>query len=348
MSKIYLIIPFENKDDAKNLGVKFDWDKKLWYANNINKDKLLEKYKEYKSLENIIGENREFNGYNLFIDLIPTTSWYNNVRSNIYNDDWIRIRKYIYERVNYKCECCGLYCKYRKKYDDEYLDNNSYDKDTHYEDTDDEDSVEEDTHYKDTDDEDSDDINSQDLRNNNNEELKRWNTIQLEAHERWSYDDKTNIQKLERIVALCHRCHSVTHSGLAQMRGLSNQADKHLMKVNRWTKKKVLNHHREQTNIWRERNKIKWNIDLSIITNSGIKLKEGEKERQENRTIEKLNIDSINKPDKKTRKNEEKLKTYTNIEINNKYYKKESEKEKDITTNDIIEEKLNNIGNLFD
>jgi hypothetical protein len=27
MSKIYLIVPFENKDDAKNLGAKFDWDK---------------------------------------------------------------------------------------------------------------------------------------------------------------------------------------------------------------------------------------------------------------------------------------------------------------------------------
>ena len=43
MSKIYLIVPFENKDDAKNLGAKFDWDKKLWYANNTNKNKLFEK-----------------------------------------------------------------------------------------------------------------------------------------------------------------------------------------------------------------------------------------------------------------------------------------------------------------
>ena len=125
MSKIYLIVPFENKDDAKSLGAKFDWDKKLWYANNTNKNKLLEKYKEYKSFDNIIGENREFNGSILFIDLIPTTSWFNNVRSCIYNEDWLRIRKYIYERVNYKCECCGLYCKNRIEYDDEDLDKNS-------------------------------------------------------------------------------------------------------------------------------------------------------------------------------------------------------------------------------
>ena len=261
MSKIYLIVPFENKDDAKNLGAKFDWDKKLWYANNTNKNKLLEKYKEYKSFDNIIGENREFNGSNLFIDLIPTTSWFNNVRSCIYNEDWLRIRKYIYERVNYKCECCGLYCKNRIEYDDEDLDKNSDDED------------------KDSDEEINDYL--LELKSNNefnkNEELNKWNTIQLEAHERWSYDDINNIQKLERIIALCHRCHSVTHSGLTGLRGLSNQADKHLMKVNNWNEEQVKKHHIEKVNIWNERNKIKWKLDLSIITNSGIKLKNTEK-----------------------------------------------------------------------
>jgi hypothetical protein len=296
MSKIYLIVPFENKDDAKNLGVKFDWDKKLWYANNTNKNKLLEKYKEYKSFDKLIGENREFNGSNLFIDLIPTTSWFNNVRSCIYNEDWLRIRKYIYERVNYKCECCGLYCKNRIEYDDEDLDKNS----------DDEDSDEEINDYL------------LELKSNNefnkNEELKKWNTIQLEAHERWSYDDINNIQKLERIIALCHRCHSVTHSGLTGLRGLSNQANKHLMKVNNWNEEQVLNHHKEQKNIWMERNKIKWNIDLSIITNSGIKLKEKEQlkkeniklkretEREENKTIRKLNIIKTDNYDDKNKK----------------------------------------------
>ena len=48
------------------------------------------------------------------------------------------------------------------------------------------------------------------------------------------------------------------------------------MKVNKWNKEQVLNHHKEQKNIWIERNKVKWNIDLSIITNSGLKLKDKE------------------------------------------------------------------------
>lgn len=391
MSKIYLIVPFENKYDAKSLGAKFDWDKKLWYANNTNKNKLLEKYKEYKSFDNIIGENREFNGSDLFIDLIPTTSWFNNVRSCIYNEDWLRIRKYIYERVNYKCECCGLYCKNRIEYDDEDLDKNSDDED------------------KDSDEEINDYL--LELKSNNkfnkNEELKKWNTIQLEAHERWSYDDINNIQKLERIIALCHRCHSVTHYGLTGLRGLSNQADKHLMKVNNWNEEQVLNHHKEQKNIWIERNKIKWNIDLSIITNSGIKLKERkqlynknlenikiirEKEREEDRTIVKLNI---TKTDNNEVKKEKKrnimniIKSYititknddNNISFNSylekniiklkrKYpninsselakicsneYKNELNKKYPnknniviISCDEYIEEKLNNIGNLFD
>jgi hypothetical protein len=248
VKKIYLIVPFENKDDAKKLGAKFDWDKKLWYCNNNNKNELLEKYKEYKLLNSIIGENREFNGSCLFIDLIPRTSWFNNVRSSIYNEDWLRIRKYIYQRVNYKCECCGLYCKNKIEYDEDDIE---FDKDC---------------------DDGFDNYNSNEF--NIKEELKKWNTIQLEAHERWSYDNINNIQKLERIIALCHRCHSVTHYGLTQLRGLSNQADKHLMKINKWSKEQILNHHKEQTNIWIERNKIKWNIDLSIITNSCIKLKQ--------------------------------------------------------------------------
>ncbi|MFQ7076978.1 MAG: hypothetical protein ACLRSW_03075 [Christensenellaceae bacterium] len=33
----------------------------------------------------------------------------------------------------------------------------------------------------------------------------------LEAHERWSYDDKKKLQKLETVAAVCRRCHEVIH-----------------------------------------------------------------------------------------------------------------------------------------
>lgn len=246
MTITYFIVPYKQKDDAKKLGAKWDGNKKLWYVDNTNKkNKLLEMFEEYKSFDNIIGENREFNGSDLFIDLIPETSWFNNVRSCISGKDWLRIRKYAYERVNYKCECCGLFCKFEKEYDDEDFED------------------------------DSDEELEQECNNefNKKKELKKWNTIRLEAHERWSYDNINKIQKLERIIALCHRCHSATHYGLTKLRGLSNHADKHLMKINKWNKEQLLNHSKEQWNIWAERNKVKWNTDVSIISNSGIKLK---------------------------------------------------------------------------
>ena len=34
-------------------------------------------------------------------------------------------------------------------------------------------------------------------------------TTVLDAHERWSYDEKIKVQKLEDIIAVCKDCHSV-------------------------------------------------------------------------------------------------------------------------------------------
>ena len=38
----------------------------------------------------------------------------------------------------------------------------------------------------------------------------------LEAHERWRYDDGKRLQKLETVIAVCHRCHEVIHIGRTQ------------------------------------------------------------------------------------------------------------------------------------
>lgn len=54
----------------------------------------------------------------------------------------------------------------------------------------------------------------------------------LEAHERWSYDEKNGVQKLEDIIAVCKDCHSVIHIGRTQLKGDEERAEKHFMKVN--------------------------------------------------------------------------------------------------------------------
>ena len=44
--KIYLYVPFNDKDEVKKQGAKFDFQKKLWYIENENENinELLEKY----------------------------------------------------------------------------------------------------------------------------------------------------------------------------------------------------------------------------------------------------------------------------------------------------------------
>lgn len=49
---------------------------------------------------------------------------------------------------------------------------------------------------------------------------RRW----LEAHERWSYNSKSSLQSLRRLVCLCSECHHVTHYGLAEIQGAADQA----------------------------------------------------------------------------------------------------------------------------
>lgn len=45
--------------------------------------------------------------YKLTIELVPLTSWYNNVRSKVSQEEWDIIRKKCYKNANYKCEICG-------------------------------------------------------------------------------------------------------------------------------------------------------------------------------------------------------------------------------------------------
>lgn len=68
----------------------------------------------------------------LTIELVPKTSWYSNVRSNVSKAEWDRIRKKSYENANHVCEICGdvgtnqgyrhkLECHEIWQYDDETL-----------------------------------------------------------------------------------------------------------------------------------------------------------------------------------------------------------------------------------
>jgi hypothetical protein len=53
----------------------------------------------------------------------------------------------------------------------------------------------------------------------------------LEAHERWIYDEPTGLQALRQLICLCNQCHTVTHFGLASIKGKDQEALDHLRTV---------------------------------------------------------------------------------------------------------------------
>lgn len=88
----------------------------------------------------------------------------------------------------------------------------------------------------------------------------------LEAHERWSYDDKKKLQKLETVAAVCRRCHEVIHIGRTALIGRGEEAMEHFMKVNGCTQSEYHEALGEANRLYLERNKVEgWATDLSWL-----------------------------------------------------------------------------------
>ena len=96
----------------------------------------------------------------------------------------------------------------------------------------------------------------------------------LEAHERWEYDENTYTQTLRRLIALCWSCHRATHFGFAEVTGTSAEAKVHLRAVNGWSAGEADAHIDRAFALWERRSAHEWRLDLSILTNAGIKVVE--------------------------------------------------------------------------
>ena len=149
--------------------------------------------------------------------MIPKGTWFNNVRTSIGRSSWDKLRKQIYDRVEYKCACCNIDCRIRTSYTGCKHEHRVVV------------------------------IPARDPKFIGEKVFVEWNTIQIDARERWSFDYKNKIQKLERIVALCHRCHTAAHVGLARVMGLGQLAKRHMKKVNNWNDEQVEDHLAERT-----------------------------------------------------------------------------------------------------
>lgn len=87
----------------------------------------------------------------------------------------------------------------------------------------------------------------------------------LECHEIWSYDIENKIQKLERLICLCHKCHRTKHWGLALISGEGDIIKKHIKKINKWKDEDVLKYIDEAFQIFDVRSSIAWELDLSVL-----------------------------------------------------------------------------------
>lgn len=92
----------------------------------------------------------------------------------------------------------------------------------------------------------------------------------LEAHEKWSYDEKTATQKLEDVIAVCHTCHSVIHIGRTQLMGEEDKAIEQFMRVNKCSYADYRKALGEANARHRKLNEIsEWNLDISWLERFG-------------------------------------------------------------------------------
>lgn len=98
----------------------------------------------------------------------------------------------------------------------------------------------------------------------------------VECHEIWSYDDNKHVQKLIGLISLCPLCHQVKHIGRASAIGKQGVCFAQLERVNGWHHKQVVEHVAECFEVYKERSKHSWSLDLSILNDSpydlGLKL----------------------------------------------------------------------------
>lgn len=90
-------------------------------------------------------------------------------------------------------------------------------------------------------------------------------TRRLDCHEKWEYVKKEGVQRLVGLVALCPACHQVKHIGLAQIRGKEDVAQLHMMKVNEISRLECIALIKQAFNVWAERSKMKWKLDVSLL-----------------------------------------------------------------------------------
>ncbi|UBV45495.1 hypothetical protein LAJ19_20425 (plasmid) [Deinococcus taeanensis] len=145
----------------------------------------------------------------LVVELVPATSWFENLRSLLAPADWDRLRRQTYRAARYRCEVCG----------------------------------------------------------------GRGEAHPVECHERWVYDEVAGTQTLSGLIALCPLCHLVVHFGYARTVGRQEEAGRHLMRVNNWSRREAHGHVQAAFATFERRSGQHWRLDVSWLAGQGVEVR---------------------------------------------------------------------------
>lgn len=104
-----------------------------------------------------------------------------------------------------------------------------------------------------------------------------YKTDDLNAHEVWDFDIKTQTQTLRDIIEICSRCHGVKHIRNSERLGYGENAKTHFMKVNNASELEFVSHLAKAEMDFEEQNKIyRWKMiaNLEKFGGGNIKIKE--------------------------------------------------------------------------
>lgn len=106
VDRLWLDVPYAEKDQAKAAGAHWDNAARRWFSPRPG-IAALERWAASPPVPVLLpGEDRGF-GSGLFVDLVPSSCWFTNVRSCVDERDWERLRHMVFGRAGDRCEACG-------------------------------------------------------------------------------------------------------------------------------------------------------------------------------------------------------------------------------------------------
>ena len=93
----FIDVPFSEKDEAKAAGAIWKPDEKKWFVPEGFDMKPFDKWipSPFMPTEP------------LFVDLVPSTAWFFNLRSELKTSEWEAVKKATFVAAEYRCQACG-------------------------------------------------------------------------------------------------------------------------------------------------------------------------------------------------------------------------------------------------